>query len=157
MAARSPYEELAGHLGAVAAVKRGLTRSLPDDCPAGSTAVLALLGKHGEMRLSRLADLLAVDMSVTSRHVAHAAGRGWLERHPDPLDGRSRLLRLSPAGTRILAEVSERWTEMLASRLADWDVSEIEQLNTLLTRLRTSFGDCHPRAHHDRTTTRTDA
>lgn len=157
MAARNRYEELAGHLGAVTAVRRGLARSLPDDCPAGSTAVLALLGKHGEMRMSRLADLLAVDMSVTSRHVAHAADRGWLERHPDPLDGRSRLLRLSPSGTRLLAEISERCTERLANLLADWPDSDVEQLNTLLARLRTSFGDCRPRGRHDRTTTRTDA
>lgn len=157
MAARSQYEELARQLSAVTAVKRGLARSLPDDCPAGSTAVLALLDRHGEMRMSRLAELLAIDMSVTSRHVAHAAERGWLERHPDPLDGRSRLLRLSPVGARVLTEVSERYVERLARVLTDWPDSDVGQLNTLLARLRTSFGECHPPGHGRDTITRTDA
>ncbi|WP_443078321.1 MarR family transcriptional regulator, partial [Streptomyces sp. SP17KL33] len=39
--------------------------------------------RHGEMRMSKLAELLSVDMSVTSRHVAHVAERGWIERLPD--------------------------------------------------------------------------
>lgn len=99
MAARSQYEELARQLSAVGAVKRGLARTLPAECPGGSAAVLALLDQHGEMRISRLAELLAVDMSVTSRHVAHVAERGWIERSPDPADKRSRILRLTPRET----------------------------------------------------------
>lgn len=99
VAARSQYEELARQLSAVGAVKRGLARTLPAECPGGSAAVLALLDQHGEMRISRLAELLAVDMSVTSRHVAHVAERGWIERSPDPADKRSRILRLTPRET----------------------------------------------------------
>ena len=72
-AARNPYEELARQLSAIGAVKRGLGRMLPHECPAGAAAVLTLLERHGEMRMSRLAELLAIDMSVTSRHVAHVA------------------------------------------------------------------------------------
>lgn len=96
MAAQSLYEELGRQLSAIGAVKRGLARILPPECPAGSAAVLTLLERHGEMRISKLAELLAVDMSVTSRHVAHVARRGWIERSADPADKRSRILRLTP-------------------------------------------------------------
>ena len=85
MAARSQYKELARHLSAIGSVRRELARGLPLDCPLASAGVLALLDRHGEMRTSQLAELLAIDMSVTSRHVAHVAERGWIERHPDPL------------------------------------------------------------------------
>ncbi|ATW49387.1 MarR family winged helix-turn-helix transcriptional regulator [Streptomyces peucetius] len=149
MAERSQYEELARQISAVGAVKRSLARMLPTDCPSGSAAVLALVGRHGEMRMSRLAELLAVDMSVTSRHVAHVVERGWLERSPDPDDRRSRLLRLTPAGEGLLDDLGRRTTDLFAHHLKDWSDDEVGQLNAMLARLRDSVGDC--RAHATRT------
>lgn len=149
MAERSQYEELARQISAVGAVKRSLARMLPTDCPSGSAAVLALVGRHGEMRMSRLAELLAVDMSVTSRHVAHVVERGWLERSPDPDDRRSRLLRLTPAGEGLLDDLGRRTADLFAHHLKDWSDDEVGQLNAMLARLRDSVGDC--RAHATRT------
>ncbi|GKQ38561.1 MarR family winged helix-turn-helix transcriptional regulator [Streptomyces sp. A012304] len=140
MAEQAQYEELARQLSAVGAVKRDLGRILPADCPAGAAAVLTLLGRHGDLRMSALAELLAVDMSVTSRHAAHLAGRGWIERSPDPADKRSRILRLTPDGEAMLLELSRRSTELLAERLSDWTEEEVGQLIRLMTRLRACFG-----------------
>ncbi|MFJ2743163.1 MarR family winged helix-turn-helix transcriptional regulator [Streptomyces sp. NPDC087440] len=151
MAAKSQYEELARQLSAIGAVKRGLGRILPPECPPGSAAVLTLLDRHGEMRLSRLAELMAIDMSVTSRHVTHVAERGWIERSPDPGDKRSRILRLTDDGHAVLRELSRRTTETLAHTLGDWSDDEVGQLNAMLARLRDNFGDCRswPPAPHD--------
>jgi DNA-binding MarR family transcriptional regulator len=140
-AARSGFEELARHLGGLGAVRRGLVRGLPADCPPGAAAVLTLLHKHGEMRMGRLAELMAVDMSVTSRHVAHNVERGWVERQPDPLDGRSRLLRLTERGGRQLDTLSEATTRTLEGFLHDWTEEDIARLNGMLERLRDDFGD----------------
>ncbi|WP_329120279.1 MarR family winged helix-turn-helix transcriptional regulator [Streptomyces sp. NBC_01465] len=151
MAAQSQYEELARQLSAIGAVKRGLARALPAHCPSGSAAALTLIDQHGEMRMSRLAELLAVDMSVTSRHVAHAAERGWIERSPDPADKRSRILRLTAAGQDMLGVLSQRSIDTLAHTLDDWSDDEVGELNVMLARLRHSF-DCKARAlppHHD--------
>ncbi|MET8172583.1 MarR family winged helix-turn-helix transcriptional regulator [Streptomyces clavifer] len=152
MAARSQYEELARQLSAVGAVKRGLARILPATCPGGSATVLMLLAKYGEMRITRLAELLAVDMSVTSRHVAHAVESGWIERFPDPADKRSRILRLTPAGDELIDDLTRRTTEMFAHHLTDWSDDEVGRLNALLSRLRDSFscrgsGGCVPGKH----------
>lgn len=162
MAERAQYEELARQLSAVGIVKRDMGRILPPDCPAGSAAVLTLLGRHGDMRMSKLAELLAVDMSVTSRHVAHVAARDWIERSPDPADKRSRILHLTDAGQEQLDELNRRTSELLASRLSDWSDDEVGLLVELMTRLRDSFGDCRPATHRssapvDEETTRTPA
>ncbi|MGI5456145.1 MarR family winged helix-turn-helix transcriptional regulator [Streptomyces sp. CA-249302] len=141
MAERAQYEELVRQFSAFGAVKRELGRILPSDCPSGSAAVLTLLGRHGDMRMSRLAELLAVDMSVTSRHVAHLAERGWIDRSPDPADKRSRILHLTATGTARLEALSERTTQLLAERLADWSDEEVAQLTRLMARLRSSFDD----------------
>ncbi|WP_089100589.1 MarR family winged helix-turn-helix transcriptional regulator [Streptomyces hyaluromycini] len=150
MARQAQFEELARQLSAVGAVKRDLGRILPPECPTGSAAVLTLLGRHGSMRMSKLAELLAVDMSVTSRHVAHVAERGWIERSADPADKRSRILHLTPAGEATLLDLSRRSTELLAERLGDWSDEEVDQLIRLMTRLRDSFGDCRAAAPHPR-------
>ncbi|MEU6080421.1 MarR family transcriptional regulator [Streptomyces sp. NPDC047108] len=141
MAAQSQYEELTRQLSAFGVVKRGLARDLPHQCQAGSAAVLALLHRHGEMRLSRLAELLSVDMSVTSRHVAHLTERGWLDREPDPLDKRSRLLRLNAEGENVLRDISDRYVTTLAEALHDWSDEDVGRLTELLARLRDSFGE----------------
>ncbi|MFI1157371.1 MarR family winged helix-turn-helix transcriptional regulator [Streptomyces sioyaensis] len=153
MASHRQFEELARQLSAISAVKREMGRILPQDCPPASAGVLTLLDRHGEMRMSQLAELLAIDMSVTSRHVAHVAERGWIEREPDPADKRSRLLRLTPSGREVLEELAARYTAGLARYLHDWTDADVGHLNDLLARLRTSFGDCRPRAHHDSTRT----
>lgn len=139
MATGTRYEELARQLTGIGAVKRDLARVLPAACPPGCAAVLTILDRHGEMRLSRLADYLAVDLSVTSRHVAHVADRGWITREVDPVDGRCRILRLTPAGRALLAELGARYTDALERALADWSADDIDVLNTLLSRLRSSF------------------
>ncbi len=133
------YEELARQLTGIGAVKRDLARILPPDCPPGAAAVLTVLHRHGEMRLSRLAELMAVDISVTSRHVTHVAERGWIEREADPGDGRCRILRLTPAGRTLLAELGSRYTAALERALAAWSPHDVDTLNTLLARLRSSF------------------
>ncbi|MEE1939672.1 MarR family winged helix-turn-helix transcriptional regulator [Streptomyces sp. TRM 70361] len=138
----APYEELARQIGLTGAVRRELARSLPDECPPASAAVLTLLSRHGEMRMSRLTDLLGIDMSVTSRQVAYAVDRGWIDRRPDPLDGRVRLLRLTEDGLLLLRETHRRATDVLAEVLADWPEEDVGRLTELLARLHESFGDC---------------
>lgn len=76
---------------------------------------------------------------MTSRHVTHIADRGWIERETDPGDGRCRILRLTPAGRALLAELGSRYTASLERSLRDWSPQDIDVLNTLLARLRSSF------------------
>ncbi|MFJ3672584.1 MarR family winged helix-turn-helix transcriptional regulator [Streptomyces sp. NPDC090106] len=144
MADRAQYEELMSRLSAVGAVRRQLDRSLPDGCSSGTALVLALLDRDGDLRIGRLSELLAVDMSVTSRHVAHLAARGWIDRTPDPADRRSRILRLTSEGRTGLAELADRSARLLALRLNDWSDDDVRLLTGLLSRLRASFDDLCP-------------
>jgi len=57
MAERAQYEELIRQFSAFGAVKREIGRMMPSECPSGSAAVLTLLGRYGDMRMSRLAEL----------------------------------------------------------------------------------------------------
>ncbi|GAA2790763.1 MarR family winged helix-turn-helix transcriptional regulator [Streptomyces showdoensis] len=142
----SRYEELARAVSAIGAVKRGVARVLPAHCQGGAAAVLALVKHHGDMRMSRLAELMAVDMSVCSRHVTHTVEHGWIERLPDPDDKRSRILRLTTEGYAMLGELDRRVAEAFTRHLAEWSDEDVALLTTMLSRLRDAFGDC--RAPH---------
>ena len=145
MADRDQCEELAHQLRGTFAVSREIGRRMPPQTPLTAVAVLSALDRHGELRSSDLTELLAVDLSVTSRHVAYGVERGWIERASDPYDGRSRLLRLTAAGGDVLRASSTRAAEVLADHLADWPDDDVAQLSALLARLRGSFGDHTPR------------
>jgi DNA-binding MarR family transcriptional regulator len=142
------FAELADNLRGMFAVAREIGRSLPHEYPPSSVAVLAILKRHGDLRMSRLAELLDVDKSVASRQVAHLADRGWIDRLPNPYDRRSRLLCLTPSGAEVLRTCSEQVTAALADRLRDWSDEDVARLSGLLARLRADIvGDFGSRAH----------
>ena len=142
---QATYRDLMHRLSEVGAVKKGLARSLPPALPAGSAGVLGLLSQHGEMTISELTDLLAIDISVTSRHVSYLADQGWLERSPNPADGRSRLLRLTDSGRDLLDGFADHITELLAERLSDWSDHEVHELIRLMAKLYDSLAcPAHP-------------
>jgi DNA-binding MarR family transcriptional regulator len=143
MATQQQFAELASQLRGTLAVVREMARAMPPDCPPASAGVLSAISRNGEIRMSRLAELLDIDMSVTSRHVAHLAERGWIERAPDPLDRRSRLLRLTALGDLALSNAQNHVAGVLAERLSDWPDEDVERFTDLLDRLRTGF--CEPR------------
>jgi DNA-binding MarR family transcriptional regulator len=139
MADRKQFAELATQLRATISVMRRMARTLPGDCQVASVGVLSVISRHGEMRIGRLAELLDIDMSVTSRHVAHLADRGWIERAPDPLDKRSRLLRLTTRGDAVLRTAQDHIAGVLADRLDGWPDEDVERFTELLARLRADF------------------
>lgn len=136
---QATYRDLMHRLSEVGAVKKSLARNLPPDLPAGSAGVLGMLSQHGEMTISELTDLLAIDISVTSRHVSFLADQGWLERSPNPADGRSRLLRLTDSGRDLLDGFADHITELLAERLSDWSDHEVHELIRLMAKLHDSL------------------
>jgi DNA-binding MarR family transcriptional regulator len=152
MADREQCVELAHQLRATFAVSREIGRRMPPETPLTAVMVLSALDQHRELRMSGLAELLDIDMSVTSRHVAYGVERGWIDRAPDPLDRRSRLLRLTQSGTEMLRASSDLAAAVVADHLADWPDEDVTRLSALLARLRTSFGDCRTAArgsaHH---------
>ncbi|MZE70922.1 MarR family transcriptional regulator [Streptomyces sp. SID5789] len=133
------YAELMHQLGGIRGVRRELGRDLPAGCSSATADILVLLGREGNMRVGRLAELLALDTSVISRHVSHLDAMGWIDRRADPADRRSRILGLTPEGRALLAELSDSTAQSLARRLNGWSVEDVERLIWLMARLRASF------------------
>jgi DNA-binding MarR family transcriptional regulator len=105
------------------------------DLPSFGWTLLVPLERHGEQRCSSLAAQAGVDVSVASRQVAALERAGYVERRPDPSDGRASLFRLTPAGSGALAATRAERAHWAAAALSGWDERDAERLGELLDRL----------------------
>lgn len=105
--------------------------------------LLADLDQRGELRVSELAKLRMVDISVVSRQIAQLAGAGLIDRRPAPEDGRVSLVSVSDEGRRWLARWRGAHVEFLRRALDGWadeDVTSLaERLAAANAGLRTAL------------------
>lgn len=122
--------ELAGHIRA--SIRDSAASIDPRLQPFGLT-VLRVLARLGPTHAGVVAESLAVDRSVISRQAKLLCALGFIETRTDPLDGRARILALTPLGAQKIAET--RRTAFVHRRLNRWSDSDLAQLATLLRRL----------------------
>src|SRR3954468_6782640 len=109
------------------------------ELPSFGWALLLPLERDGEQRCSALAAQAGVDVSVVSRQVAALERAGFVERRPDPRDGRASLIGLTPAGTGALPATRAERAHWAAAALPGWDEQDAERLGDLLDRLVTDL------------------
>ena len=109
--------------------------SLYGELPSFGWALLVPLEQHGEQRCSALATQVGVDVSVASRQVAALERAGYVQRRPDPVDGRASLIGLSPAGAAALARTRDVRSQWAVEALSDWTEDEARQFTALLEKL----------------------
>jgi DNA-binding MarR family transcriptional regulator len=139
MASEVSCRELLTRLGDLSVVIKTVRRDLPLGGPRAGLSLLLEVRRRGQLCIGELCGLLGVGPSVVSRHVADLEARGWVERVPNPQDGRSWYLRVTPGGERAVGESLARAGHLLAVTLDDWTDEEIAELSGLLARLRRSF------------------
>ena len=81
------------------------------------TAALATVERCGPLTPSELADAERVRRPTVTRMLGHLADAGLISRTPDPADGRSTLVAITPAGAALLAEGRTRKDAFLSERL----------------------------------------
>ena len=78
----------------------------------------------GRLRMSDLAYLANGSLSRLSNVVKRFEGRGWVERMPDPDDGRYTLVALTAAGRQVVEDAAPTHVEAVRRRLPDVDVRD---------------------------------
>jgi DNA-binding MarR family transcriptional regulator len=110
------------------------------DLPSFGWALLVPLERDGDQRCSALAARAGVDVSVASRQLGCLERQGYVERRPDPQDGRAALFRLTPAGVAALAAARSARSVWATGALADWDEDDARLLADLVDRLVSDLG-----------------
>jgi DNA-binding MarR family transcriptional regulator len=128
---------------AVARIDRLLGREvLRSDLTRTQFSVLATLAREGEQRLSALGEREGLNPTMLSRVVAALERSGWVERAPDPDDGRAALVSATAAGRALHARLRrersalvEEWLTGLANDDAGRLVAALPLLEGLADHL----------------------
>jgi DNA-binding MarR family transcriptional regulator len=80
--------------------------------------VLALLTQYGPLRVGELARRVPCSQPTATTAVAGLLASGFVDREPDPTDGRATRVAATPAGQAILRSVTHSEAEVLAGLLA---------------------------------------
>ena len=113
---RPDAEELASELVVQAARLVRAVRATAD-LPAGFR-VLSLLDEHGPLGITALATIDRCSQPTMSASVAQLAGRGWVDKRPNPADARGSVVTLTDAGRDQLTALRRANGRAVAARLA---------------------------------------
>ncbi|MBI4760741.1 MAG: MarR family winged helix-turn-helix transcriptional regulator [Chloroflexota bacterium] len=100
-------------------------------------SVLMQLYHKGACGMSQISERFDVTPAAASQLVEKLVQAGYIERAEDPSDRRAKLLKLSPAGTKLLEEgVSERyrWLDDLVRSLSEEEQVKVGEALEILTR-----------------------
>ena len=124
-------------------VIEAMRRAGVDDVTVAQARVAARIGPHGT-RLTDLAEQAQVSKQTATALVDRLVAAGYVERVPDPRDGRARLVRFTPKGEAILpiaraeeAKVEREWESHLGARR----MRELRESLTLLREITDPYQD----------------
>jgi DNA-binding MarR family transcriptional regulator len=116
--------------------------ALTDDLSGSQAAVLSRLHKEGPSSSSVLAGAESVSHQAIGAILTVLQARGFIQRTPDPTDGRRQLIALTAAGSaRVENTTSEReeWlARALQDRLTEDERRAVRHAMTLLDRIAES-------------------
>jgi DNA-binding MarR family transcriptional regulator len=112
-----------------------LLRTTGGDLSRTAAAVLAALREEGPMRVTDLATREAVAQPTMTVLVNRLEREGYVERTPDPADGRATLVAVTPVGLERLDQRARRRAECLGRRLEALDPDQRRALAEALPAL----------------------
>jgi len=131
---REPFQAMTdGLLTRLAAAGHGAVRA-----PHGS--VFEFLDDAGT-RVTVLAERARITKQSMAELVAHLERHGYVERVPDPADGRARLVRATPRGLEVFALARAEVADVGAYLDARLGPAKVRRLRALLEELNDALGE----------------
>jgi DNA-binding MarR family transcriptional regulator len=123
---------------AVVRTHRRLRQEAGADLSPTLLAALGTISRHGPLTPSELAERERIQRPTATRLLGRLEEPGYVARTPDPHDGRSSLVALTPAGRALLEDVRHRKDAYLARRLrtlSTEDRATLRRASEILERL----------------------
>jgi DNA-binding MarR family transcriptional regulator len=100
--------------------------------------------RMGGIRLTELADRAQLSLAATSEFVTELQQLGYLERRPDPADGRAKLIFPTPRGRQALDDAGDRVAEIEHSWSTLVGRTQFDQACCILQDLLDQLDQAHP-------------
>jgi DNA-binding MarR family transcriptional regulator len=117
----------------------GRRSSLYERIDRSGYLALRTLEDIGPASTNALARALHLDASTVTRQLRTLEEGGFIERRPDPDDGRSTTIRLTPDGYRTMRDVEVMRRRHMEALVGEWDDEEKTNLGHALTMLNSSL------------------
>lgn len=105
----------------------------------GQIHIMYTVQRHGDMTMSRLADVLNVSDSNATGLVDRIEERGFIQRDRVPTDRRVVLIRVTEAGEKLLREVDALTDEILRTVLGRLDRGQLLGVGQAVADLRAAI------------------
>jgi len=125
----------------VARLARRLRQQSLGGLTPSQSSVLATLDRHGPMSMSRLAEHEAIAKPSATGIVGRLIERGLVDRKPDPADGRSSIVAITPEGIEAIEERRRERTAYLAGHFDALDTEDREVLERAVVLLEDMLQD----------------
>ena len=117
------------------------------ELPADDYPLYVIVGAEGPWTPTDLARRLEMPLTTVLFRVRRLERRGHAERRPNPDDGRSFTIELTPAGQRLLRKARPRFRAAAEAVEARLGGQEVESLRNGMARLRDAVdAEAHTRA-----------
>lgn len=124
------------------AIRRGQARVIDPT----RQALMQAAATHGPIRPSELARDVNLAQSSVTRQVRALEDDGFVVVEPDPDDGRSCLVSLSPQGWAEARRLTEMGRSRMQQTFAGWAATDVATLADLLERMEASGRQARERA-----------
>jgi DNA-binding MarR family transcriptional regulator len=108
---------------------------------------LVILASRGPLRLTHLAEHLAVNPSTAMRMAERLAASGMIDRSPNPENRRESILALTDTGRTVVDQVTNRRRREIAAVVQRMPAAHRDRLVDALEAFSTAGGE--PAAGHD--------
>ncbi len=116
-------------------VRTEVMRRARCELPGSAVWVLARVAVSGPVHPSELAAFHQVDASTITPRLQRLEREGLVRREPDPRDRRAALVRMTPAGTRLLARLHGARQTLLEDLLQDWSAERRAEVTAAVEEL----------------------
>jgi DNA-binding MarR family transcriptional regulator len=113
-----------------------LTRDGYPEVRPGHGCVFSYLDRDTGSRLTELAEAAGMTKQTVGEAVADLEGKGYVERVPDPLDGRAKIIRLTEHGFAAIAAADGHFADIereWAERIGEEPMAALRDALELLT------------------------
>lgn len=113
---------------AITRTARRLRQEASTDLTPTTTAALATVERSGPITPSELAEIERVKRPTATRSLRCLLDAGLVDRTPDPSDGRSALVTITPEGSDRLRRLRSRKNAFLAKRMRKLPAEDVAAL-----------------------------
>ena len=113
------------------------------DLPETTVAALAIIHRHGPMRIGEVGTIMELDASRASKEVRRLVEAGLVTQKVDPTERRASILTPTAKGKRVFERYRKAADELITDAFNDWSTTDVVDAAAAIRRVSdtfTSFG-----------------